>query len=126
MNLGEVPDYNRRIIDPPAIVVFKTEAMDADGYFNFGPSTLWMRALVERGKVVIVEETASMPYVMGAGTGVHVSEVDFIIPGDGRPMAELPKAPATDVDKAVTRLIAAEVEDGSCLQIGIGGMPNAV
>ena len=126
VNLGEVPDYYRRFIDPPDIVVFKTAPMDAQGVFNFGPNTLWMRALVERGKVVIVEETPTLPYVMGDGTGVHVSEVDFIIQGFDRPMAELPKGAATEVDKAVARLIAAEVEDGSCLQIGIGGMPNAV
>ncbi|WP_149589270.1 acetyl-CoA hydrolase/transferase family protein [Tabrizicola flagellatus] len=126
VNLGEVPDYYRRFIDPPDIAVFKTAPMDEKGYFNFGPNTLWMRALVERGKVVIVEETPTLPYVMGEGTGVHVSEVDYIIPGFDRPMAELPKPPATEVDKAVARLIAAEVEDGSCLQIGIGGMPNAV
>jgi acyl-CoA hydrolase len=126
VNLGEVPDYYRRFIDPPDIVVFKTAPVDEKGYFNFGPNTLWMRALVERGKVVIVEETPTLPYVMGDGTGVHVSEVDYIIQGFDRPMAELPKPPATEVDKAVARLIAAEVEDGSCLQIGIGGMPNAV
>ena len=126
VNLGEVPDYYRRFIDPPDIVVFKTAPMDDRGYFNFGPNTLWMRALVERGKVVIVEETPTLPYVIGDGTGVHVSEVDYIIPGYDRPMAELPKGAASEVDKAVARLIAAEVEDGSCLQIGIGGMPNAV
>ena len=126
VNLGEVPDYYRRFIDPPDIVVFKTAPMDARGFFNFGPNLLWMRALVERGKLGIVEETPTLPYVMGEGTGVHVSEVDYIIPGFDRPMAELPKAPASEVDKAVARLIAAEVEDGSCLQIGIGGMPNAV
>jgi acyl-CoA hydrolase len=126
VNLGEVPDYYRRFIDPPDIVVLKTAPMDEAGFFNFGPSTLWLRALVERGKVVIVEETPTMPYVHGSGTGAHVSEVDFIIPGLDLPMAELPKAPASEVDKAVARLIAAEVEDGSCLQIGIGGMPNAV
>ena len=126
VNLGEVPDYYRRFIDPPDIVVFKAAPMDSEGFFNFGPSTIWMRALVEMGKVVIVEETPTMPYVHGSGTGVHVSEVDFIIPGNDKPMAELPKGPATEVDKAVARLIAAEVEDGSCLQIGIGGMPNAV
>ncbi len=34
--------------------------------------------------------------------------------------------PPTDADRAVAQLIAAEVEDGSCLQVGIGAMPNAV
>jgi acyl-CoA hydrolase len=126
VNLGEVPDYYRRFIDPPDIVVFKATPMDAHGWFNFGPCTLWMRALVERGRTIIVEETPSLPHVMGEGTRVHVSEVDYIIPGNDSPTAELPKAPATEVDKAVARLIAAEIEDGACLQIGIGGMPNAV
>ena len=126
VNLGEVPDYYRRFIDPIDIVVFKAAPMDGQGFFNFGPNTLWMRALVERGKTIIVEETPNLPYVMGEGTGVHVSEVDYIIPGHATPMAELPKAPASEVDKAVAQLIAEEVEDGACLQIGIGGMPNAV
>src|SRR6266702_546139 len=48
------------------------------------------------------------------------------IEGDGLPAAELPNAPMNDADRAVARLIAAEIEDGSCLQIGIGAMPNAV
>ena len=126
VHLGEIPDYYRRFIDPVDIAVFKTAPMDANGFFNFGPSNLWMRALVERAKVVIVEECAALPYVMGEGTGVHISEVDFVLAGDSQPMAELPKPVITDVDRAVARLIAAEIEDGACLQIGIGGMPNAV
>ena len=126
VHLGEIPDYYRRFIDPVDIAVFKTAPVDANGYFNFGPSNLWMRALVERAKVVIIEECAGLPYVMGDGTGVHISEVDFILAGDSQPMAELPKPVITDVDRAVARLIAAEIEDGACLQIGIGGMPNAV
>ena len=126
VHLGEIPDYYRRFIDPVDIAVFKTAPVDAHGCFNFGPSNLWMRALVERAKVVIIEECAGLPYVMGDGTGVHISEVDFILAGDSQPMAELPKPVITDVDRAVARLIAAEIEDGACLQIGIGGMPNAV
>ena len=90
VHLGEIPDYYRRFIDPVDIAVFKTAPMDANGFFNFGPSNLWMRALVERAKVVIVEECAALPYVMGEGTGVHISEVDFILTGDNQPMAELP------------------------------------
>jgi acyl-CoA hydrolase len=126
VHLGEIPDYYRRFIDPVDIAVFKTAPIDANGYFNFGPSNLWMRALVERAKVVIVEQCAALPYVMGEGTGVHMSEVDFILAGDSQPMTELPKPVNSDVDRAVARLIAAEIEDGACLQIGIGGMPNAV
>ena len=62
----------------------------------------------------------------GIENGVHVSEVDYVIEGDDEPLPELPNPPPTDVDRAVARLIAAEIEDGACLQIGIGAMPNAV
>ena len=55
-----------------------------------------------------------------------MSEVDYIIEGDNQPAVELPNPPPTDVDRAVGKLIANEIEDGACLQIGIGGMPNAV
>ena len=82
--------------------------------------------MIERARTVIVEDAPRLPYVLGVENGVHVSEVDYIIDGDGAPLPELPNPPPTEVDRAVARLIAAEIEDGACLQIGIGGMPNAV
>jgi len=121
-----VPDYYRRFLDPVDIAIFKTCPMDDGGYFNFGPTNMWQRAVVERAKVVIVEINREMPYVFGRENGVHVSEVDFIIEGDHQPCAELPNSDPGEIDRTVARRIAAEIEDGSCLQIGIGGMPNAV
>ncbi|WP_227754398.1 acetyl-CoA hydrolase/transferase family protein [Stagnihabitans tardus] len=126
VNLGEVPDYYRRFIEPVDIAVLKVAPMDQDGWFNWGPSTLWLKALTERARVVIVEECPAMPRVCGPEVGIHVSEVDYVIAGDGQALPELPKSGVTDVDRAVARLIAEEIEDGACLQIGIGGMPNAV
>ena len=126
LNLGEVPDYYRRFIDPPDIVVLKACPMDQDGWFNFSAANVWHRAVIERARTVVVEVTRGLPYVFGHDNGVHVSEVDFIIEGDDAPPPELPHHPTTDADRAVARLIAAEIEDGACLQIGIGGMPNEV
>jgi acyl-CoA hydrolase len=126
LNLGEVPDYYRRFIDPVDIVILKTCPVDENGYFNFGVSNLWHRAIIERARMVIVEVTQSLPYVYGDQNGVHISEVDYIIGGDDQPAAELPNPPPTSVDCAVARRIASEIGDGACLQIGIGGLPNAV
>ena len=126
LNLGEVPDYYRRFLAPVDVVVFKTCPMDKDGHFNFSAANLWHRAVMERAKIVVVEVTEGNPYVYGEGNGIHVSEVDYIIAGDNHPATELPNPPPSDIDRAVGRLIAAEVNDGDCLQIGIGGMPNAV
>ena len=126
VNLGEIPDYYRRFIDPVDVVVFKTCPIDEGGYFNLSAANLWHRAIVERARMVIVETNRRQPYVCGEQTGVHVSEVDYVIEGDDAQPPELPNPPVSDIDTAVGRLIAAEIQDGDCLQIGIGGMPNAV
>jgi len=126
LNLGEVPGYYRRFLDSVDIVILKTCPMDENGYFNFSAANLWHRAVIERARMVIVEVNRSLPYVYGNENGVHVSEVDYIIEGDHEPAAELPNPPPNDTDRAVARRIAAEIGDGACLQIGIGGMPNAV
>jgi acyl-CoA hydrolase len=125
-NLGEIPDYYRRFIDPPEIAVLKTCPKDERGYFNFSLAALWHRAITERARTVIVEESPGLPYLEGLENSVHESEVEYVIAGDDRPPPEIPNLPPTAADRAVAALIAAEVEDGSCLQIGIGAMPNAV
>ncbi len=126
LNLGEVPDYYRRFLAPVDVVIFKCCPADENGYFNFSASNLWHRAAMERAKIVIVEVVENNPYVYGTGNAVHMSEVDYIIEGDAQLPTELPNPPPTEIDRAVARQIAAEINDGDCLQIGIGGMPNAV
>jgi acyl-CoA hydrolase len=126
MNFGESPDFYRRFIDPVDVVCLKTCPMDEQGFFNFGPAVTYQRAITERAKRVIVETCPTMPYVYGSQESVHASEVDFVIEGEDAPLTEVGNPLATDVDRRVAELIAAEIENGSCLQIGIGGMPNAV
>lgn len=126
LNLGEVPDYYRRFLAPVDIAILKTCPMDENGYFNFSAANLWHRAVVESAKVVIVEVSRALPCVYPDVNGVHKSEVDYIIEGDHQPAPELPNPHPTEIDRAVARYIANEIEDGACLQIGIGGMPNAV
>ena len=126
MNFGEAPAYYRRFIDRVDVACIKTTPMDAHGFFNFGGAVTYHRAMVERAKVVIVETSTAMPYVYGSQHVVHASEVDWVIGGSDEPIAEMANPPATDVDRRVAALIAPEIADGACLQVGIGGMPNAV
>jgi acyl-CoA hydrolase len=125
-NLGEIPDYYRRFIDPPEIMVVKTRPADENGFFNFGLANLWHGAVAARARVVIVETDPAVPFVHGIENGLHESQVDYVIEAGGQPLPELPSSTPTDVDRAVARLIATEIDDGACLQIGIGAMPNAV
>lgn len=126
LNLGEVPDYYRRFLEPIDILVFKTRPMDGDGYFNFGPTNVWINAILERARTVIVETSPAFPHAHGESNGVHASEVDYVIEGDGAPVPELRNPPPTEADRTVAHQIAAEIGEGACLQIGIGAMPNAV
>lgn len=67
VNLGEIPDYYRRFMPPSDMLILKTCPMDADGFFNLGPTILWHRAIVERARMVIVETSTAMPRVVWRG-----------------------------------------------------------
>jgi len=126
MNFGEAPDYYRRFIDPVDIACIKTTPKDERGFFNFGCSTTYLTAMTERARVVIVETCAAMPHVCGPQNGIHESAVDFVIEGADADLPCISSAPIGACEREVARLIAQEIDDGACLQIGIGGMPNAV
>jgi acyl-CoA hydrolase len=126
MNFGEAPGYYRRFVDPISVACIKTAPMDRQGYFNFGCSTTYLRAMIERAGILVLETCASMPRVPGPDNAIHVSEVDYLIDGGSAPLAEISATKISEVERQVARLIAAEIKDGACLQIGIGGMPNAV
>jgi acyl-CoA hydrolase len=126
MNFGEAPDYYRRFIDPIDVVCIKTTPMDEHGYFNFGVATANTLAITERAKVLIVETCARLPRVHGQQESIHLGRVHGVIDGGEGTVAELGNPPPTEVDEKVAARIAGEIEDGACLQVGIGGMPNAV
>jgi acyl-CoA hydrolase len=125
MNFGEAPDYYRRFVSVDVAVV-KTAPIDEFGFFNFGCSVSYHKALTERAQIVIVETDPAMPYVFGLENGLHIDDVDYIVEGGGAPLPELRNPPPSEIDKRIAELITGEIEDRSCLQIGIGAMPNAV
>lgn len=110
------------------VVMIVCAPMDAHGYFNFGPNASHLAAACEMAKTIIVEVNENMPRCLGGfENNVHISDVDYIVEGENPPIAEMGAGgPATDVDKAVAKLIVDQIPNGACLQLGIGGMPNAV
>jgi acyl-CoA hydrolase len=126
LNLGEWPDLYRRYIERVDIAVIQVCPKDADGFYNFSAAASYHRALVEKARIVVVEVNPALPWCHGQENAVHESEVDVVIDGDGTPAAELPQPVTTDVDRAIAMLVAGEIGNGDCLQIGIGGLPNAV
>ena len=125
---SELPRYYRDSAEPLDVAVMQVAPMDEHGYFNFGPNASHMSAVCEKAKKVIVEVNTNMPRCLGGfECGVHISQVDMIVEGSNPPIGQMGAGgPATDVDIAVANLIVPEIPDGACLQLGIGGMPNAV
>ena len=127
MRYSELPRYYYDHITPPDVAMFQVTPMDKHGYFNFGLSASHVKAVCEMSKVVIVEVNENMPRCLGGFDNcIHVSEVDMIVEGRNDPMGIQPSNPATEVDKAVAKLIVEQIPNGACLQLGIGGMPNTV
>ena len=125
MNFGEAPDTYRRLIDVD-VAVLKTAPMDEHGFFNFGPSVTYHKAISEKARTMIVETDASVPYVFGIENAVHINDVEFVLDAGASAMPELKNPAASAVDQKVAELIAPEIPSGACIQIGIGAMPNAV
>ncbi|MBP3735913.1 MAG: butyryl-CoA:acetate CoA-transferase, partial [Lachnospiraceae bacterium] len=125
---SELPRYYRDSIIPSRVAMFQVAPMDPHGYFNFGPNASHMGAVCEMADVIIVEVNKNMPRCLG-GTecGVHISKVKYIVEGENPAIAEMGGGgPATEVDQKVAEQIVKEIPNGACLQLGIGGMPNAL
>ena len=125
---SELPRYYRESNDPVNVAVFQVAPMDEHGYFNFGPSASHLAAVCEKAEKIIVEVNKNMPRCLGGFQNcIHIDQVTAIVEGDNPPLGQMAAAgPASEVDLAVANLIVPQIPNGACLQLGIGGMPNAI
>ena len=127
MRYSELPRYYYDHINPPDVALIQVGSMDKHGYFNFGVSASHMKAICDTAKILIVEVNQNMPRCLGGfGESVHITDVDMIVEGRNDPMGQMLSAPPTEIDKAVAKQVVERIPNGACLQLGIGGMPNAV
>ena len=112
---------------PPDVAMIQTTSPDNNGYFNFGTSVSYARAICEKAKTIILEVNDQVPWVLGGEQEcIHISEVDYIVE-KSYPLPQLPATVTeTEAERAIASLLIEEIEDGSCLQFGIGGMPNTI
>jgi butyryl-CoA:acetate CoA-transferase len=109
------------------VFMLKVAPMDENGFFNFGPSNSISKFIADRARTVIVEVNVNIPQCYGGkNEAIHISEVDYIVESDHSPMFCTPEPKVGEVDRKIAALIVEEIPDGACLQLGIGGMPNAV
>jgi len=98
--------------------------MDEHGYFTCSLAVAYTMEAVKKAKKVVVQVNPHAPRTLG-NCRIHISEVDYIIECN-EPLHELTIPPITPIEEAIGGYIAELVEDGSCLQLGVGGIPNSV
>lgn len=128
ISYSELPRYYRDMKHPSNVVMMQVSPMDENGYFNFGPSVSHLAAACERAEHIIVEVNQNMPYCFGSQeSGIHISKVDYIVENDNPPVTPFGTgASPSEIDKIIASKIVEHIPNGACLQLGIGGMPNAV
>ncbi|MBP2026207.1 butyryl-CoA:acetate CoA-transferase [Peptoniphilus stercorisuis] len=126
LRYSELPKYYRQNCEVD-IAFIQVPPMDQHGYFNFGLNASHLMAVCEVAKKIVVEVNENMPRALGGfETEIHISKIDGIVEGDNQGLPELASGSFGDVDRKVGELIVNELSDRSCLQLGIGAMPNAV
>ena len=127
IRFSEMTRYYRENVERVDVAMIQVAPMDAHGFFSFSLNTTYLAAMLERARTVIVEVNPRMPVAFGGlGTAIHISRVDMVVEGEGHELDQLPTAQPTQEDQAVAEQIVSLIPDGACLQLGIGGMPNAV
>lgn len=115
---------DRLVYQKPTIFAGTCTPPDRFGYVSLSLSVTYERELLEAADLVIMEINENLPRTYG-DTIVHMDEVHLVIENH-RDVTELPSAPATERDLLIGGHIAELIDDGSTLQLGIGGIPNAV
>ncbi|MGQ9909866.1 MAG: acetyl-CoA hydrolase/transferase family protein [Candidatus Flexifilum sp.] len=97
---------------------------DEHGYCSFGVEVGVTKAAAEAARIVIAQINPHMPRTLG-DSFIHVSQIDYAVKVD-LPLPEVPRAQSSPTQEAIARHVAGLIEDGSTLQTGIGGIPDAV
>lgn len=108
----------------PNVYVGNCSWVDEHGYVSLGLSAVYEREMIEASDMVILEMNPNVPRTFG-DTTLHISQVDYFIKANYQ-MPELPISEISDKDRRIGNFIADLIEDGSTIQLGIGGIPNAV
>ena len=123
---SEVPRYLRENLQTD-VVAIQVAPIDEHGYFSFGVTVSHYAAAIEKARAVILEVNEDMPRVHGGYDHiVHISKVDYIVEAGHQGLPELPTAPASDIDRKIAEYVLPEIQNGACIQLGIGGIPNAL
>ncbi|MCB9683075.1 MAG: acetyl-CoA hydrolase/transferase family protein [Alphaproteobacteria bacterium] len=123
-HLSEIPGLLRAGRPRIDAALLMTSPPDKHGFLSLGVEVLASLAAAEVARRVIVQVNPAMPRVLG-NAFLHVDDVHAIVEAEA-PLPELVPRPASAVEQAIARHVATLVPEGATLQLGIGGIPDAV
>jgi len=113
--------------ETPDVVVVQVTPMDSKGFFNFSTSCSMTPAYCRKAKKVVVEVNTNTPRCLGGlDECIHISQVHSVVEGPNTPLLQLPETQASEADRLIAAHVMTLLEDGSTIQLGIGGLPNIV
>ncbi|MFT3759879.1 acetyl-CoA hydrolase/transferase family protein [Thauera sp.] len=121
---SELPMLIDRGLTPADVVVSMASPMDEHGYFSLSLAPDYTMAAIRRARVVLLEVNPNVPFANG-NCHIHVSQVSGLVESD-EPLFEVGLPQIGPVQEAIGKYVADLIDDGSTLQIGYGGIPDAV
>lgn len=106
------------------VLLASASSMDSHGNLSLSVGTTYEKQLIDAGALVIVEVNPYMPRTFG-DTLLNINQIDGILEVSHEVPA-IPYVPFTEKDAIIGQYIADLVENGATIQLGIGGIPNAV
>lgn len=97
---------------------------DKHGYLSLSLSNIYEKRILKEADLVILEINKNYPRTLG-DVEIHISDVDYLVETD-YPVPVLPDSEPNEKDLLIGKFIADRINDGDCIQLGIGGIPNAV
>lgn len=122
--LSEIPALFRKGVMPIDTALIQVSVPDIHGFCSLGTSVDVAKAATDTAKKIIALVNPNMPRSHGDGQ-IHCSRFNVAVYGED-PMYELKNSVLSEQEIAIGKNIASIVEDGATLQMGIGGIPNAV
>ncbi len=122
--LSEIPALFKSGRMPLDVALIQVSPPDKNGYCSYGVEVGVTKTAADSAKIVIAEVNHRMPRTLG-DSFIHVSKLDYVVEVD-YPLPEVHMSTSSDVEDKIANHLAALIPDGATLQMGIGGIPNAV
>lgn len=121
---SEMPQLIDRGLMPADVVFTQVSPMDQHGYFSLGIAADYTMAAIRKARAVVIEVNPNVPFAFG-NCHLHISQVSALVEND-EPVLEVGLPTIGPVQEAIGKYVADLIDDGSTLQIGYGGIPDAV